>query len=95
MDHAYWWLHLRRCAACGHVRCCDDSLNRHVTAHAAAAGHPVILSFEAGEDWFWNYTVNAFVTGPRLADPQSHPATQPVPGPAGRVRADWENQLAG
>jgi len=61
-----WWLHLRRCAACGHVGCCDDSLNRHATAHAAASGHPVIQSFEPGEDWFWNYTLNEFVTGPRL-----------------------------
>ena len=90
-----WWLHLRRCAACGHVGCCDDSLNRHATAHAAASGHPVIQSFEPGEDWFWDYTVNAFVTGPRLADPQSHPASQPVPGPADRVPPDWEDQLAG
>ena len=90
-----WWLHLRRCAACGHVGCCDDSLNRHATAHAAAAGHPVIQSFEPGEDWFWNYTLNEFVTGPRLADPQSHPASQPVPGPAGRVPVDWEYRLGG
>ena len=27
------WLHLRRCATCGHVGCCDSSPNRHATAH--------------------------------------------------------------
>ena len=20
-----WWLHLRRCATCGHIGCCDNS----------------------------------------------------------------------
>ena len=28
------WLHLRICLECGHVGCCDDSPNRHATAHA-------------------------------------------------------------
>ena len=27
------WLHLRICLTCGHVGCCDDSPNRHATAH--------------------------------------------------------------
>jgi len=90
-----WWLHLRRCAACGHVGCCDDSLNRHATAHAAESDHPVIQSFEPGEDWFWSYPLNGFVNGPRLADPQSHPEGQSVPGPAARVPRDWEDILAG
>jgi len=88
-----WWLHLRRCAACGHVGCCDDSLNRHASAHAAHTAHPVMQSFEPGEDWFWNYALNAFAHGPRLADPQHHPTDQPVPGPASRVPADWQEQL--
>jgi len=89
-----WWLHLRRCAACGHIGCCDDSLNRHATAHAAHTDHPLIQSFEPGEDWFWSYSLNAIVRGRRLADPQHHPASQPVPGPAGRVPANWREQLA-
>jgi hypothetical protein len=88
-----WWLHLRRCAACGHIGCCDDSLNRHATAHARGTGHSIIQSFEPGEDWFWNYIVNSFADGPRLADPQNHPDDQPVPGPAGRVPSDWEDRL--
>jgi hypothetical protein len=88
-----WWFHLRRCAACGHIGCCDDSLARHATAHWRATGHPVMRSFEPGEDWFWNYDTNAVAYGPELAAPTSHPADQPVPGPAGRVPVDWAEQL--
>jgi uncharacterized UBP type Zn finger protein len=49
------WLHLRICLECGHVGCCDDSPNRHATAHANRTGHPVIRSLEPGEDWSWCY----------------------------------------
>ena len=24
-----WWLHLRRCAECGHIGCCDNSPSQH------------------------------------------------------------------
>ena len=27
------WVHLRLCMSCGHVGCCDNSPNRHATAH--------------------------------------------------------------
>ena len=47
------WLHLRICLACGHVGCCDDSPNRHATAHAHGTGHQLIRSLEPGEDWSW------------------------------------------
>src|SRR5689334_2190151 len=49
------WLHLRICLVCGHVGCCDDSPNRHATAHAQGTGHPLIRSLEPGEDWSWCY----------------------------------------
>jgi hypothetical protein len=49
------WVHLRRCTECGHVGCCDSSPNRHATAHFHASDHPIIQSFEPGEDWFWCY----------------------------------------
>jgi hypothetical protein len=89
-----WWFHLRRCAACGHVGCCDSSLAKHATAHAKASGHSVIRSFEPGEDWFFDYTTEEFTTGPALAAPVSHPLDQGTPGPRSRVPADWEAQLA-
>ncbi|MDQ1733081.1 MAG: hypothetical protein QOK10_3240, partial [Pseudonocardiales bacterium] len=50
-----WWLHLRRCAQCGHIGCCDTSPNQHARRHAAESGHPIIRSFEPGEDWFWSF----------------------------------------
>jgi uncharacterized UBP type Zn finger protein len=49
------WLHLRICLVCGHVGCCDDSPNRHATAHYHESGHPLIRSLEPGEDWSWCY----------------------------------------
>jgi hypothetical protein len=88
-----WWVHLRRCAACGHIGCCDDSLARHATAHWRATGHPIIRSFEPGEDWFWNYDTNEYYDGPELAAPECHPDDQPAPGPADRVPGDWMAQL--
>ena len=88
-----WWFHLRRCAACGHVGCCDSSPNQHATAHARGSGHRIVQSFEPGEDWFWDYAAEEFAAGPELAAPDSHPAAQPVPGPAGRVPADWMRHL--
>ena len=41
------WLHLRICLSCGHVACCDDSPNRHATAHAHATSHPRVMEWEA------------------------------------------------
>jgi hypothetical protein len=89
-----WWFHLRRCAQCGHIGCCDSSPAQHASAHAAAAGHPVIRSFEPGEEWFWDYPNKSYVEdGPELSPPVSHPAEQSVPGPADRVPADWREHL--
>ncbi|WP_232662832.1 UBP-type zinc finger domain-containing protein [Pseudonocardia sp. TRM90224] len=88
-----WWVHLRRCAECGHVGCCDSSPAQHATAHFRASGHPVVQSFEPGEDWFWNYTTGEGLDGPPLAAPTHHPVDQPAPGPAGRVPADWRSKV--
>ncbi|MBV9446148.1 MAG: UBP-type zinc finger domain-containing protein [Streptosporangiaceae bacterium] len=88
-----WWLHLRRCAACGHIGCCDTSPAQHASKHAEQAGHPIIRSFEPGEDWYWDFSTNQYAEGPALAPPESHPLDQPVPGPEGRVPADWRLHL--
>ena len=55
------WVHLRLCMHCGHVGCCDSSPNRHATKHFRAAGHPVIKSFEPGEEWGYCYVDDLFV----------------------------------
>jgi hypothetical protein len=89
-----WWVHLRRCAQCGHIGCCDTSPSQHASAHAAATGHPVIQSFEPGEEWFWSYPAGEmYASGPKLAPPRHRPADQPVPGPAGQVPSDWRAHL--
>ncbi len=88
-----WWLHLRRCAQCGHIGCCDSSPSQHATKHHASTGHPVVASFEPGEDWFFDYEKERMIKGVELLPPHSHPATQPAPGPAGRVPPDWESLL--
>lgn len=49
------WVHLRICLTCGHVGCCDDSKNKHATAHFHATAHPLIKSMEKNEDWAWCY----------------------------------------
>lgn len=49
------WVHLRMCTTCGHVGCCDSSPGRHATAHHHDQGHPVVRSYEPGEDWWWCY----------------------------------------
>ena len=92
-DAGGWWVHLRRCAACGHVGCCDSSPGQHATAHWRASGHPVMTSFEPGEDWFWDFERETGVVGQPLAPPLSRPEGQPVPGPAGRVPADWNEHV--
>ena len=49
------WVHRRLCLTCGHVGCCDQSPGKHATKHFHAEGHPIIQSFEPGEDWRWCY----------------------------------------
>ena len=49
------WVHLRMCTACGHVGCCDNSPNRHATAHFGATQHAIVQSIEPGEDWIYCY----------------------------------------
>jgi len=88
-----WWFHLRRCASCGHIGCCDTSPGQHATLHANAEAHPVIRSFEPGEDWFYDYRDEQAAEGPELAPPRHHPLDQPTPGPSGKVPDDWQRQL--
>ncbi len=49
------WVQLRLCLTCGHVGCCDSSPNKHATGHYHETSHPVIKSFEPGQDWAWCY----------------------------------------
>lgn len=55
------WVHLRLCLTCGHVGCCDSSKNKHATKHFHQTKHPVIKSFQPGEDWLWCYVDEVMV----------------------------------
>ena len=89
-----WWVHLRRCAQCGHVGCCDSSPAQHATAHFRATGHPVVQSFEPGEDWFWDYSADDVPsTGPSSRRPPRTPPTSPRPGRGAGCPPDWRTHI--
>jgi uncharacterized UBP type Zn finger protein len=60
------WLHLRICLECGHVGCCDDSPNRHASAHSGSSSHPIIRSLEPGEVWSWCYVDQVAMSIPEV-----------------------------
>jgi len=78
---------------CGHIGCCDSSPSQHASKHAASTGHPIIASFEPGEDWFFDYEKQGMIKGVELLPPHAHPKNQPASGPAGRMPANWESLL--
>jgi hypothetical protein len=88
-----WWLHLRRCAECGHIGCCDSSPNQHASKHNAATGHPIITSFDPGERWFYDYRTKEFFTGPSFTLLTRIRWINQVPGPAGGVPSNWQTLL--
>jgi hypothetical protein len=55
------WVHLRLCLTCGHVGCCNTSPLKHALKHATGTGHPIVQSFEPGENWRWCYAHQAYV----------------------------------
>jgi uncharacterized UBP type Zn finger protein len=71
------WLHLRICLTCGHVGCCDDSPNKHASAHARETEHhPIIRSLEPGEEWCY-----CFVDEIGMLIPQIKGRTKIPPSP--------------
>jgi len=55
------WVHLRECLICGHIGCCDSSKNKHATKHFHHTKHPIMQSFEPGENWKWCYVDQIFL----------------------------------
>ena len=70
------WLHLRICLECGKVGCCDDSPNRHASAHSGSSGHPIIRSIEPREDWSYCYIDEVMM---RIPDVHGEPRIPPSP----------------
>ena len=67
------WMHLRRCALCGHVGCCDSSPNRHARRHWEETGHAIVQSFEPREDWFYCFADDLLFEVEGFEDSPSHP----------------------
>ena len=100
LANGQWWFHLRRCAKCGHIGCCDTSPNQHATAHFREAGHFVMTSFEPGEDWFWNYRTEKSFNGPSSHHHDRDLSTSLAPDPrvafprTGKISSTSERGLA-
>lgn len=58
------WVHLRLCRICGHVGCCDQSPNKHATAHFESTGHPIIEAYDPPDGWGWCFVDQVFVDLP-------------------------------
>ncbi len=74
------WVQLRLCMTCGHVGCCDSSPGRHATGHYHATQHPVMKSFEPGQNWAWCYPDEEMV-GSIHSFPQESPDEHPAASP--------------
>src|SRR3954447_20533011 len=83
------WVHLRICLECGQVGCCDSSPNRHASAHARAADHPIVRSIEPGEDWSWCFADELMMRIGGIQGTTRIPPSPPPrpPAPAGRAAA--------
>ena len=68
-----WWLNLRMCQTCGHVGCCDSSPGKHATAHHHETAHPLVRSYEPGQDWWWCYIDEVGFEVPGAPPAPSHP----------------------
>jgi CPA2 family monovalent cation:H+ antiporter-2 len=58
------WVELRLCTSCGAVGCCDDSPNKHASAHARSTGHPIIEALVPGDRWRYCYLDETLVRAP-------------------------------
>lgn len=56
------WVNLRLCLICGHVGCCDNSKNKHATKHFHETKHPMMVSYERGENWTWCFVDEVSIT---------------------------------
>ena len=56
------WVHLRICMVCGHVGCCDSSPNQHARKHYNETGHPIIKSFQPGENWKYCWVHDQYIS---------------------------------
>jgi len=68
-----WWVHLRVCRSCGHVGCCDQSPNKHATAHFKTTRHPIVEGYDPPEGWGYCYVDELFLDLGGDTTPQDGP----------------------
>jgi hypothetical protein len=73
LETGSWWLHLRICRTCGHVGCCDQSPNKHATAHFHGTTHPIIEGYDPPEGWAYCYVDEVFLELGEDTTPQLGP----------------------
>jgi uncharacterized UBP type Zn finger protein len=67
------WVHLRMCLQCGKLGCCDNSPNRHASAHFTETGHSLIRSAELYETWIWCYLDEVSLYGAEILSASREP----------------------
>ncbi len=55
------WVHLRLCRTCGHVGCCDQSVNRHARKHNERTDHPIIEGYDPPEGWGYCFVEDVMI----------------------------------
>jgi len=56
----------RMCLVCGHLGCCDTSVEKHARAHFQETGHPLMRSLHQDERWMWCYEDGVLFGGDTL-----------------------------
>jgi len=75
-------VHLRRCAQCGHIGCCDTS-RASMRPPLLPPPAPVHPQLEPGEDWFYSYETKGHVRGAGVGAPETTRLTSRCPAPPG------------
>ncbi len=56
-------------------------------------GHPVVQSFEPGEDWFWDYVLETPSPDLGSPTPSTTPSPRTSPAPRTGFREDWQKYV--
>ena len=67
------WVHLRRCTTLRTHRLLRQLAESPRTAHFHETEHPIIQSFEPGEDWYWCYVDELAFEDENAPPSPSHP----------------------
>ena len=89
-----WWVRLRRCALCGHIRCATTPSIRTRPSTTKRRGIGSSAASSPAKSGTGTFEAGAWAQGPSLRRPRATRPTQSVPGPAEQVPANWRELLA-